>query len=138
MTTASNTNNVNKQFGMEVKIRKEQIFLIYYVANMNNVYILNFYSWLSKVLYLSYAPPAYECGTRPFLRWVLSQGWNPHTSGSSKNASDPIDIPLFRAPQAPGDKPNPSKEGKTLGGRPPEARGVVSSGWTHPNKPCGM
>ena len=24
--------------------------------------------------YLSYAPPAYEYGTRPFLRWVLSQG----------------------------------------------------------------
>ena len=27
--------------------------------------------------YLSYAPPAYEYGTRPFLRWVLSQGRSP-------------------------------------------------------------
>ncbi len=28
-------------------------------------------------LYLSYAPPAYEYGTRPFLRWALSQGRSP-------------------------------------------------------------
>ena len=30
-----------------------------------------------KCRYLSYAPPAYECGTKPFLRWVLSQGRSP-------------------------------------------------------------
>ena len=32
-------------------------------------------------------------------------------AGSSKNASDPVGIPLFGAPQALGDKPNPSEEG---------------------------
>ena len=31
----------------------------------------------TRCRYLSYAPPAYECGTRPFLRWVLSQGRSP-------------------------------------------------------------
>ena len=30
---------------------------------------------------------------------------------SSKNASDPVGIPLFGAPQAPDDKPNPFEEG---------------------------
>ena len=34
-----------------------------------------------KELYLSYAPPAYEYGTRPFLRWVLSQGRSPTRQG---------------------------------------------------------
>ena len=38
-------------------------------------------------------------------------GPKPNAIGSSKNASDPVGIPLFRAPQAPGDKPNPSEEG---------------------------
>ena len=38
-------------------------------------------------------------------------GPKPNTRGSSKNASDPVGIPLFGAPQAPGDKPNPSEEG---------------------------
>ena len=63
-------------------------------------------------------------------------GPKPNTRGSSKNASDPVGIPLFGAPQAPGDKPNPSEEGLSLGGRPPEARGDVSSGGTHPNRLC--
>ena len=44
--------------------------------------------------------------------------------------------PLFGAPQAPGDEPNPSEEGLSLGGRPPEARGDVSSGGTHPTELC--
>ena len=30
-----------------------------------------------SVLYLSYVPPTYEYGTRPCLRWVLSQGRSP-------------------------------------------------------------
>ena len=38
-------------------------------------------------------------------------GPKPNATGSSKNASDPVGIPLFGAPQAPGDKPNPSEEG---------------------------
>ena len=63
-------------------------------------------------------------------------GPKPNAIGSSKNASDPVGIPLFGAPQVPGDKPNPSEEGYSLGGRPPEARGDVSSGGTHPNRLC--
>ena len=61
--------------------------------------------------YLSYAPPAYECGTRPFFRWVRSQGRSSDASGNSKNVSGPIGIPLFGALQAPGEKTNPSEEG---------------------------
>ena len=38
-------------------------------------------------------------------------GPKPNATGSSKNASDPVGIPLFWAPQASGDKPNPSEEG---------------------------
>ena len=45
-------------------------------------------------------------------------GPKPNATGSSKNASDPVGIPLFGAPQASGDKPNPSEEGLSLGGRP--------------------
>ena len=77
--------------------------------------------------YLSYDPPAYECGTRPFLRWVRWQDRSPYSSGSSKNASGPVGIPFFGAPQAPGDKLNPSEEGKNLGNGPPEARGTSSA-----------
>ena len=60
----------------------------------------------------------------------------PNAIGSSKNTSKPVGIPFFGAPQAPGDKPNPSEECYSLGGRPPEARGDVSSGGTHPNRLC--
>ena len=44
---------------------------------------------------MSYAPPVYECGTRPFLRWVRSQGRSPDASGSPKNASGRVGIPLL-------------------------------------------
>ena len=65
-------------------------------------------------------------------------GPRPNATGSSKNASDLVGIPLFGATQAPGDKPNPSEEGLSLrGGRPPEARGDVTRGGTHPNELCG-
>ena len=60
-------------------------------------------------------------------------GPKPNATGSTKNASDPVGIPLFGVPQASGDKPNPSEEGLSLGGRPPD----VSSGGTHPNELCG-
>ena len=36
----------------------------------------------------------------------------PNVTGSSKNASDPVGIPFFRAPQASGDKPTPPKSVK--------------------------
>ena len=45
-----------------------------------------------------------------FFRWVQVQGRGLDTSGGSKNASGPVGIPLKVAPQAPGDKPNFSKE----------------------------
>ena len=38
-------------------------------------------------------------------------GPKPNVTGSSKNALDPVGIPLFGAPQASSDKPNPSEEG---------------------------
>ena len=66
-------------------------------------------------------PPSHltdEYGTRPFLKWDRAQGRSPHAPGISKNASDPVGIPLKGAPQAPGDKPNPSEEGLSLGGGP--------------------
>ena len=68
------------------------------------------------VLYLSYAPPAYEYGTRPFLRWVRSLSRSPDASSSPKNASGPIGIPLFGAP---GDEPHPFEEGLSLEGDGP-------------------
>ena len=59
----------------------------------------------------------------PFLRWARSQGRSPHASGKAKNTFGPVGIPLFGAPQAPGNKPNPSEGGISLGGWPPEAGG---------------
>ena len=59
------------------------------------------------------------------LRCVLSQGRSPYASDSSKNASDPIGIPLFEAPQAPRDKPNPSGGGTAYRMRSNNWRGKV-------------
>ena len=67
----------------------------------------------------------HECGTRLFLRWVQSQGLSTNASGKVKNTFDPISISLFGATLAPGNKPNPSKEGKSLGGWRPEAGGTL-------------
>ena len=64
-------------------------------------------------------PPTHEYGTRPFLRWARSQGRSPHASGKAKNTFDPVGIPLFGAPQAPGNKPNPT---------PPPRRGYKPGG----------
>ena len=49
-------------------------------------------------------PPTLEYGTRPFLRWVQSQGRSPHASGKAKNTFGSVGIPLFGAPQVPGNK----------------------------------
>ena len=67
-------------------------------------------------------PPTHEYGTRPFLRWARSKGRSPHASGKAKNSFGPVGIPLFGAPQAPGNKP-PPEGGISLGGWPPEAGG---------------
>ena len=45
------------------------------------------------------------------FRGFREQGRNPDTPGDSKNAPGPVSMPLKGAPQVPGDKPNPSKEG---------------------------
>ncbi len=71
---------------------------------------------------LSHLPDKY--GTKPFLKWILAQGLSPYAPDISENASD-LGIPLKGVPQALGDKPNPSKEGKSLGGWPSEARGIT-------------
>ena len=81
--------------------------------------------------YLSYVPPTHEWGTRPFLRWIRLQGQSPHASGKAKNTFGPIGILLIRAPQEPGNKPNPTEGGKSLGDGPlkPEE---LSSAEAHP------
>ena len=70
-------------------------------------------------------PPTHEYGTRPFLRWARSQSRSPHASGKAKNIFGPVGIPLFGAPQAPGNKPNHPEGGISLGGWPPEAGGTL-------------
>ena len=65
-------------------------------------------------------PPTHEYGTRPFLRWARSQGRSPHTSGKAKNTFGPVGIPLFGAPQAPGNKP--PRRGYKPGGTVPWGR----------------
>ena len=51
---------------------------------------------------------------RLFLRWVRS----PHASGKAKNTFGPVGIPLFGAPQTPGNKSNPQR-GYKPGGMAP-------------------
>ena len=79
-------------------------------------------------------PPTHEYGTRPFLRWARSQGRSPHASGKAKNTFGPVGIPLFGAPQAPGNKPNPPEGGISRGDGPlrPEE---LSSAEAHPAEP---
>ena len=60
-------------------------------------------------------PSMHEYGTRPFLRWARSQGRSPHASSKAKNTFGPVGIPLFGAPQAPGNNP-PPEGGISLGG----------------------
>ena len=72
---------------------------------------------------ICYTPhQAYKCGTRSFFKWVRAQDRSPHAPGSPKNVSGLSAFPERGAAQVPGYKPNPSEEGKNLGGQPPEAR----------------
>ena len=79
-------------------------------------------------------PQTHEYGTRPFLRWARSQGRSPHASGKAINTFGPVGIPPFGAPQAPGNKPNPTEGGISLGDGPlrPEE---ISSAEAHPAEP---
>ena len=90
--------------------------------------------WHDYCICMSYTPLAYEYGTRPFLRWVWSQGGRSDVSGSPQNALGSVGIPLFGAAQASGNKPNYSEEGLGLGRRPPEVRSI-SNDETHPTEP---
>ena len=87
-------------------------------------------------LYLSYAPPAYEYGTRPFLRWVLSQGRSPTRQAIPKMPRTPSAFPFSGRLRRRAINPTPPKRVKAWGDGPPEARGDVSSGGTHPNRLC--
>ena len=73
-------------------------------------------------LCIYHVPPMHECGTRPFLRRVRSQGRSPQASGKAKNTFDPVGIPLFGAP---ANKPNSPKGVKAWGNGPPEAGGTL-------------
>ena len=66
-------------------------------------------------------PPTHEYGTRPFLRWVRSQGRSPHASGKAKNTFGPVGIPLFGRLRRQAITPPPER-GKSLGGMAPWGR----------------
>ena len=58
-------------------------------ATAQNAGFLLKWALLRACRYLSYAPPAYECGTKPFLRWVLSQGRSPTRQAVQKMPRTP-------------------------------------------------
>ena len=79
-------------------------------------------------------------GLRPTDRTSMAQGLFkvgpgvgplPTRAWYFQHASSSVGIFLKGAPQSPGDKPNPSEEGQSLGGRPLVARSM-SSYETHP------
>ena len=47
---------------------------------------------LGRTRYLSSVPPPDKYGTRPFLKWVHSQGRSQHTSSITKNTFSPVGI----------------------------------------------
>ena len=56
-------------------------------------------------------PTSVRIWHKAIFRWVRSQGQNPQTTGSSKNASVPVGIPLFGTSHVPDDKTNSEEEG---------------------------
>ena len=95
--------------------------------------VSNFQYCPTSVIYRC-VPPTLEYGTRPFLRWVRSQGRSPHASGKAKNTFSPVGIPLFGAPQAPGNNP-PPKEVKSWGMAPWGRRNSPVPRHTRQNRP---
>ena len=61
---------------------------------------------------------AYKSGTRPFLRWVRSQGRSPHASSIAKNTSGPVGITLIRSTSGARQYP-PPEVSKSRGGAAP-------------------
>ena len=68
--------------------------------------------------YLSYAPPAYEYGTRPFLRWVLSQGRSPTRYAVPKMPRTPSAFPFSGRLRRRAINPTPPKRVKAWGDGP--------------------
>ena len=68
--------------------------------------------------YLSYAPPAYEYGTRPFLRWVLSQGRSPTRQAVPKMPRTPSAFPFSGCLRRRAINPTPPKRVKACGDGP--------------------
>ena len=68
--------------------------------------------------YLSYAPPAYKCSTRPFLRWVLSQGRSPTWQAVPKMPRTPSAFPFSGRLRRRAINPTPPKRVKAWGDCP--------------------
>ena len=62
-------------------------------------------------------------------------GPKPHASGKAKNTFDTVGIPLFGAPQAPGNKPTPPPKGVKAWGDGPLRPEELSSAEAHPAEP---
>ena len=69
-------------------------------------------------MYLSYVPPTYEYGTRPFLRWVLSQGRSPTRYAVPKMPRTPSAFLFSGRLRRRAINPTPPKRVKAWGGRP--------------------
>ena len=72
----------------------------------------------AKSRYLSYAPPAYEYGTRPFLRWVLSQGRSPRRQAVPKMPRTPSAFLFSGRLRRRAINPTPPKRVKAWGDGP--------------------
>ena len=68
--------------------------------------------------YLSYAPPAYERGTGPCLRWVLSQGRRPTRQAVPKMPRTPSAFPFSGRLRRRAINPTPPKRVKVWGDSP--------------------
>ena len=69
-------------------------------------------------LYLSYVPPTYEYGTRPFLRWVLSQGRSPTREAVPKMPRTPSAFPFSGRLRRRAINPTPPKRVEAWGDGP--------------------
>ena len=82
-------------------------------------------------------PTSVRMWHKAVLRWVLSQGRSPTRQAVPKMPRTPSAFPFSGRLRRRAINPTPLKRVKAWGGRPPEARGDVSSGGTHPNELCG-
>ena len=83
--------------------------------------------------YLSYAPPAYEYGTRPFLRWVLSQGRSPTRQAVPKMPRTPSAFPFSGRLRRRAINPTP-RRGLKPGGTAPWGQRWCIQWWNTPER----